>query len=1274
MNRTPEKLRRQLLLAGSALFAVSAAWAQTAPAPTETKAATPAKTGEAPVETAAKPEAADLQDDVVVMSPFVVSGEKDQGYYAENTLAGSRMNTNLADLAPSISVVTKQQLEDTASIDINDVFRYEINTEGSLTYTPYVQSLRSDGVTDLNAGTSVAGGVVQTNATANRVRGLGVPSSALNYFPAISQIPMDAYNVEMLEISRGPNSMLFGMGSPAGIVNQTTAKAALNRRTTRLTLRLDNYGSNRAALNFNLPLFEDKLALYGALLYEDRSFARKPSYDKTRRQYGALTYKPFAKTTFRANFERFTNDNRRPNSITPRDFVTEWRSAGMPVYDPNNKLITKLGTGQVIGPYILDTASPYANNVRAYIESRPNFNPALWNAAKTTYNGVTIFGEAALTTTTSTLYVPGITWTNQARTIRRIANGQLVDWFQPLGNQQYRTAWGTATNPTANADLFPTKANIWANPVWSDIHNRYFTSSNAWSQTGSNVGNYKYPGVTSKSVYDYTELNVNQMNYGRDSNNNFNFELEQQLTSDLYLNAAWFRQDFNSLSNYVVGQLNVATLNVDTNLALPNGSPNPYFGKVYVEDIDPDMADSAEQHEHSRVMLAYTPDFTRKDGWMKWLGRHQILGLWSKQNSMVSYIRKRLNYVGAGSDAGKFRYFNNQNNNADGTPTGWNYQSTSLRHMYYLAGPTDPSGAAVRSSGPWNAGRYTGNIQVYNYATSAFENISMTTDYIDRSETTGRNARQIESLSAGMTNYLWRDRLITTLGIRSDDYRARSTTTGAINRQGLSKGDPTADKNLAGVVVPAGQPVPIAPAMTNQQMWVNGVFQTQTVFNRWNRWDELSGKTKTVGGVFKPFKNWQSIESRADAGSFIAEFLRDFGVSYNKSDNFNAPATAQVDAFGAPLPKPTGTGEDYGIQFSVFDGKLFTRLTWFKASNENERMNAGTAISRLTGNLDTNLFRVWARTIAMINMGMDPTSATFGQNLSANDEAAVQAAAATIWQQSYTYYTDVGSIGATRNAEAKGVELQINYNPTRNWTMKLTAGKQDTKYSKVLTEFTAWYNHRKPVWDNAKAATYLLPQYQNRATYTTSGGRPVDLTNFWTSYGYADEARLDDAFGNTNVQRYYDNVVAPQATLARDLDGQSAPGQRKNRFSFLTNYVFENDRLKGWSVGGSQRWEDKAVIGYLGKSSGANLTNPLFMDVSDVTKPVYDSDNWYTDLWVSYSRKVFNGKVGMKIQLNVNDVFENGGLKATAVNYDGSPYSFRIVDPRTYVLTTTFDF
>ena len=109
--------------------------------------------------------------DVVTLNPFEVDASKDIGYYAENTLAGSRLKTNVGDLASSITVVTKQQLDDTGALNINDVFLYEANTEGAGNYTPvYInRGTATDGI----GGYSGDDGTPLGIATANRVRGLG---------------------------------------------------------------------------------------------------------------------------------------------------------------------------------------------------------------------------------------------------------------------------------------------------------------------------------------------------------------------------------------------------------------------------------------------------------------------------------------------------------------------------------------------------------------------------------------------------------------------------------------------------------------------------------------------------------------------------------------------------------------------------------------------------------------------------------------------------------------------------------------------------------------------------------------------------------------------------------------------------------------------------------------------------------------------------------------------------------------------------------------------
>ena len=124
--------------------------------------------------------APDKKDEVLQLSPFSVSTTKDTGYFAQNTLAGSRMKTNLADLGAAISVVTKAQMEDFASVDLNDVFRYELNTEGSGTYTPATQAFRNDGVLDVNDTDAVFELLALRAGCAGRARGGGADQCGLD--------------------------------------------------------------------------------------------------------------------------------------------------------------------------------------------------------------------------------------------------------------------------------------------------------------------------------------------------------------------------------------------------------------------------------------------------------------------------------------------------------------------------------------------------------------------------------------------------------------------------------------------------------------------------------------------------------------------------------------------------------------------------------------------------------------------------------------------------------------------------------------------------------------------------------------------------------------------------------------------------------------------------------------------------------------------------------------------------------------------------------------
>lgn len=63
------------------------------------------------------PAAPVARNDTIQLSPFEVAAGQDSGYSASGTLAGTRLRTELRDVAASISVVTKQLMDDLGRAD-----------------------------------------------------------------------------------------------------------------------------------------------------------------------------------------------------------------------------------------------------------------------------------------------------------------------------------------------------------------------------------------------------------------------------------------------------------------------------------------------------------------------------------------------------------------------------------------------------------------------------------------------------------------------------------------------------------------------------------------------------------------------------------------------------------------------------------------------------------------------------------------------------------------------------------------------------------------------------------------------------------------------------------------------------------------------------------------------------------------------------------------------------------------------------------------------------
>jgi len=247
------------------------------------------KTNPARSDVSSNPSATDPSDDedkVLVMDPFTVTTDQ-EGYAATDTLGGARVRTKLADTPSSISVITPKFMKDLGITNAQDLFIYTNNTE--------IAGLNGNfsGAVSRGAGISVSGPAEKARlsnpAGVNRSRGLTAMDNTRNYFQ--SDIPWDGYNISRTEISRGPNSFLFGVGSPSGINNVSTKEATFKNEGSVET-KYGSFGSTRESLDLNQVLIPSLLAIRLDLVNDDTQYEQKPAFNHSQRAYGAVRFDP----------------------------------------------------------------------------------------------------------------------------------------------------------------------------------------------------------------------------------------------------------------------------------------------------------------------------------------------------------------------------------------------------------------------------------------------------------------------------------------------------------------------------------------------------------------------------------------------------------------------------------------------------------------------------------------------------------------------------------------------------------------------------------------------------------------------------------------------------------------------------------------------------------------------------------------------------------------------------------------------------------------------
>ena len=164
------------------------------------------------------------QDDRAVQETIVVVG---QFLYADQVNA-LKSPTPIIEVPQSLSIITSDQIQQQGFNSIGDI----------INYTPGVNTSQGEGHRD---------------AVVFR----GVRSTADFFIDGVRddvQYYRPLYNIEQIEILRGPNALLFGRGGTGGILNRVTKKGVIGETFTGYQASVDTFGEFGAQIDSNFAI------------------------------------------------------------------------------------------------------------------------------------------------------------------------------------------------------------------------------------------------------------------------------------------------------------------------------------------------------------------------------------------------------------------------------------------------------------------------------------------------------------------------------------------------------------------------------------------------------------------------------------------------------------------------------------------------------------------------------------------------------------------------------------------------------------------------------------------------------------------------------------------------------------------------------------------------------------------------------------------------------------------------------------------------------------
>jgi len=216
--------------------------------------------------------------ETVVLDPFTVKAVEEEGFRASDASSATRIAVDLRDAPISISVMSREVLEDLMTVDIKQ----------GLYYGPGITGGTVNRISFTND--AIYRGIVE-----NTVFTDGTPLLSSNRFD-------EPFELERMEIIRGPSGVTFGAGFFGGLSNRVS-KQPLFQSKGEVQFLMDDNNLIKGALDLTGPI-NSKFAYRVITSYTEGKLSDK-LYDDYRHKFirGALTWRPSASTSVTANFK-----------------------------------------------------------------------------------------------------------------------------------------------------------------------------------------------------------------------------------------------------------------------------------------------------------------------------------------------------------------------------------------------------------------------------------------------------------------------------------------------------------------------------------------------------------------------------------------------------------------------------------------------------------------------------------------------------------------------------------------------------------------------------------------------------------------------------------------------------------------------------------------------------------------------------------------------------------------------------------------------------------